>query len=180
MKGHLFGGLNFAVHIAIPRYGCSVPKLEFPDWVQSMRAGKCKILPPGRNNPRHQYTLVVNQLESKLCRKGHGSPGGHQVDHGCPIIGSVQDSGSHFHVQPEKRPASPQCMVSDGNGNCVGVQAQDPPKNLNMAWQCMLTAQKANLILACIKRKVVSRLSEVIRSVETLPGILCPTLESPT
>jgi len=40
----------------------------------------------GRNNPRHQYTLVANWL----CRKGPGDPGGHQADHECTIIGSVQ------------------------------------------------------------------------------------------
>ncbi|GAB0176950.1 hypothetical protein GRJ2_000160200 [Grus japonensis] len=35
-------------------------------------------------------------------------------------------------------------------------------EKLNMSWQCVLTAQKANHILGCIKRSVTSRLREVI------------------
>ncbi|KAK4827299.1 hypothetical protein QYF61_016526 [Mycteria americana] len=34
--------------------------------------GKCKLLPLGRNNPRHQYTLVANQLESSFAEKAPG------------------------------------------------------------------------------------------------------------
>ena len=35
-------------------------------------------------------------------------------------------------------------------------------KKLNMTWQCMFAAQKANHILGCIKGSVTSRLREVI------------------
>ena len=35
-------------------------------------------------------------------------------------------------------------------------------KKLNMTWQCVLAAQKANCILGCIKRSVTSMLREVI------------------
>jgi len=42
-------------------------------------------------------------------------------------------------------------------------------KKLNMTWQCVLTAQKANRILGCIKRSVASRAREGI-----LP--LCSTM----
>ena len=35
-------------------------------------------------------------------------------------------------------------------------------EKLNMTWQCVLAAQKANCILGCIKRSVASRLREVI------------------
>lgn len=31
--------------------------------------GKCQVLPLGKNNPRHQYTLGVNWLESSSVEK---------------------------------------------------------------------------------------------------------------
>ncbi|PKU48920.1 rna-directed dna polymerase from mobile element jockey-like [Limosa lapponica baueri] len=54
---------------------------------------------------------------------------------------------------------------------------------LNMSWQCVLTAQKANRILGCIKKSMTSRSREVILplcSCETQPGVLCPALRPPT
>jgi len=55
-------------------------------------------------------------------------------------------------------------------------------RKLNMSLQCALTAQKANLILGCIKSSMARRLREVILPpwlcTETSLGILCPDLES--
>jgi len=53
-------------------------------------------------------------------------------------------------------------------------------KKVNMTRQSVLTAQKANRILNCIKRSMASRLREVILTLysgETPPGVLCPALE---
>jgi len=55
-------------------------------------------------------------------------------------------------------------------------------EKLDMSHQCVLTTQKANRILGCIKSSVASRSREVILplcSGETPPGVLCPALEAP-
>ncbi|KAK4823442.1 LOW QUALITY PROTEIN: hypothetical protein QYF61_002128 [Mycteria americana] len=54
-------------------------------------------------------------------------------------------------------------------------------EKLDMSQQCVLTAQKANRILRCIKRSVASRSREVILplySALTPPGVLHPALQS--
>ncbi|KAK4806805.1 LOW QUALITY PROTEIN: hypothetical protein QYF61_005601, partial [Mycteria americana] len=43
--------------------------------------GKGKVLPLGRNNPRHQYMLGATQLECSSAEKDLGGPDGHQVEH---------------------------------------------------------------------------------------------------
>ncbi|PKU46053.1 hypothetical protein llap_3622 [Limosa lapponica baueri] len=52
-------------------------------------------------------------------------------------------------------------------------------KKVNLSWQGILAAQKANCILGCIKRSVARRSREVIlcHCGETLPGVLHPALD---
>jgi len=49
-------------------------------------------------------------------------------------------------------------------------------EKLNMSWQCVLAAQKANHILGCIKRSMASRSSEVIMPL--CSALVRPHLES--
>lgn len=56
---------------------------------------------------------------------------------------------------------------------------------LNMIWQCQLTAQEASYIPGCIKKKCGQQVKEgnstaQLRSCETSPGLLCPPLRPST
>ncbi|PKU30930.1 rna-directed dna polymerase from mobile element jockey-like [Limosa lapponica baueri] len=88
-----------------------------------------------------------NQAKSKVLHLGHGNSR-HKYRFG----------GEWLESSPEK--------------DDLGLLVEE---KLNMSWQRVLTARKANCVLGCIKRSVASRSREVILplcSGETLPGVV--------
>ncbi|RMC04390.1 hypothetical protein DUI87_19211 [Hirundo rustica rustica] len=82
-----------------------------PENVMKFSKARCEVLHLSQGNPKHEYRLGREWIESRPGEKD------------------------------------------------LGVMVDE---NVNMTWQCVLGAQKANIILGCIKRSVTSRSREAI------------------
>ncbi|KAK4828631.1 hypothetical protein QYF61_000279 [Mycteria americana] len=102
----------------------------------------------------HANLMKFNKAKCKVLHRGQGSP------------------KHKYRLDEEWIEGSPE-------ENDLGVLVDE---KLNMSWQRALAAQKANCILGCIKRSVISRLREVILplcSHDTPPGVLRSALGPP-
>ncbi|KFM13074.1 hypothetical protein AS27_01064, partial [Aptenodytes forsteri] len=95
----------------------------------------------------HVNLMKFNKAKCKVLHMGRGNPK-HKYKLG----------GKRIESSPEEKD--------------LGMSVDE---NLNMTWQCLLSAQKANHILGCIKRSMTSRSREVILTLYS--ALMRPHLE---